>query len=400
MSVVLDRPYRFIPPHRGNLWPSLIQRFRIVDYYLRLKEGVHSFECRNIEAFEHALEEQKGILLSPNHCRYADPLVMGWPARLAKTHVYAMASWHLFNKSWLDGFAIRKMGGFSINREASDRQSLETAIDILSSAERPLILFPEGTTSRMNDRLKDLLDGVTFIARSAARRSQKKHGRSVVILPVAIKYLCKTDCTSWVEEQLDQLEIFLKANHKKSPNKVDRVGRLLEHWLNCQELKILGEVQPGSFQERRLQLASEIMNRIDEQLGTSTDSEDVHGRVRSIRSEIVLKCFEESSVDISVLKSATKLVVLCQELITFDDDYLVDGGVTDVRLVETTQRLQEICFGKARQNFPLHAVIQFGDQIDVPAGKSPRGQRDPLVEGIRDQLENMLVQLSQEALTC
>ncbi|MEC8473403.1 MAG: 1-acyl-sn-glycerol-3-phosphate acyltransferase, partial [Planctomycetota bacterium] len=123
-------------------------------------------------------------------------------------------------------------------------------------------------------------------------------------------------------------------------------------------------------------------------------------RIRSIRSEIVLKCFGESVVDISVLKAATKLVVLCQELITFDDDYLIDGGVTDTRLVETIQRLQEICFGKARQNFPLHAVIQFGDQIDVPAGKSPRGQRDPLVEGIRDQLEDMLVQLSQEALPC
>ena len=101
-------------------------------------------------------------------------LVMGWPARILGTHVFAMASWHLFNEGWFDAFAIRKMGGFSINREGTDRQSLETAIDILANAERPLILFPEGSTNRLNDYLLPLLEGVTFIARSAARRRASK----------------------------------------------------------------------------------------------------------------------------------------------------------------------------------------------------------------------------------
>ena len=137
MSVVLDRPYEFVPPHRGNWWPSFIQRFRIVDHYLRRKEGVVSHECRNLDVFRDSLKRGDGILLAPNHCRYADPLVLGWPAREVRTHVYAMASWHLFNKGRFDSFAIRKMGGFSINREGTDRQSLETAIDILATAERP-----------------------------------------------------------------------------------------------------------------------------------------------------------------------------------------------------------------------------------------------------------------------
>ena len=123
-----------------------------------------------------SLDRGDGILLAPNHCRYADPLVLGWPARELRTHVYAMASWHLFNKGRFDAFAIRKMGGFSIHREGTDRQSLETAIDILATAERPLILFPEGTTNRTNDVLKPLLDGVSFIARSAARRRAKACG--------------------------------------------------------------------------------------------------------------------------------------------------------------------------------------------------------------------------------
>ncbi len=89
-------------------------------------------------------------------------------AREAKTHVHAIASWHLFAKSWFDAFAIQKMGGFSLFREGTDRQSLETAIGVLAEATRPLILFPEGATNRTNDVLQPLLDGVAFIARTAA----------------------------------------------------------------------------------------------------------------------------------------------------------------------------------------------------------------------------------------
>ena len=126
MTVVFDRPYQFIPPHRGNLWPSFIQSFRLVDRHLKHKEGVVDYECRNVERLSQSLDRGDGILLAPNHCRYSDPLVLGWPARQAGTHVYAMASWHLFNEGAFDSFAIQKMGGFSVNREGADRQSLET----------------------------------------------------------------------------------------------------------------------------------------------------------------------------------------------------------------------------------------------------------------------------------
>ncbi len=170
MTVVFDRPYKFVPPHRGNGWPWIIQTFRLYDGYLRKKEGVVSQESRGLQYVHDAMRRGDGILLAPNHCRYADPLVLGHPARELNTYLYAMASWHLFNQGWFDAFAVQKMGAFSVYREGPDRQSLETAIDILANAERPLILFPEGTTNRTNDVLKPLLDGITFIARSAARR--------------------------------------------------------------------------------------------------------------------------------------------------------------------------------------------------------------------------------------
>ena len=75
-----------------------------------------------------------------------------------------MASWHIFKQSRLESFVVRRLGGFSIYREGLDRQSLDTAVQIVSNAERPLVIFPEGVVSRSNDRLNSLMDGVSFIA--------------------------------------------------------------------------------------------------------------------------------------------------------------------------------------------------------------------------------------------
>jgi len=397
MSVVLNRPYQFVPPHRGNWWPSMIQRFRIVDHYLRLKEGVHSFECRNLESFEQSLRDENGVLLTPNHCRYADPLAMGWPARLARTHVYAMASWHLFNKGWLDGFAIRKMGGFSIHREAADRQSLDTAIQILVSGERPLILFPEGTTSRMNDSVKELLDGVTFIARAAAKKSAKANGRKVIVLPVAMKYLCKGDCRPWLRAHASQLEDYFGSRQGGADHLIARVRLLVEKWLGQQEKLVFGEVQSGGTGERRGNLTSELLERLEDELGIQSQTDRYSERIRAIRAQIIMLRFNVDSADRGALEAAAKTVLLSQELVTFDDSYLMGESVSDTRLVETIQRLQESCFGKAKQDIPLHAVIEFGEEIQVPASKAPRGERDPLLDEIKIQLESRLESLSHEA---
>ena len=65
MTLVFDQPYEFVPPHRGNGWPSAIQRLRLVDRYLRRKEGVVDHECRGLEHFREALDRGDGILLAP-----------------------------------------------------------------------------------------------------------------------------------------------------------------------------------------------------------------------------------------------------------------------------------------------------------------------------------------------
>ncbi|MDP6443841.1 MAG: 1-acyl-sn-glycerol-3-phosphate acyltransferase, partial [Pirellulaceae bacterium] len=114
-NIISERPYQFVPPDHGTIWYRIIQRFNFFGMWLRRSEGVDSYECRNVDKLTDSLAAGHGVLLAPNHARQADPLAMGWLAKEANCQVFAMASSHLFNNGWFKAWAIRKMGGFSVN---------------------------------------------------------------------------------------------------------------------------------------------------------------------------------------------------------------------------------------------------------------------------------------------
>ncbi|MCC9643840.1 1-acyl-sn-glycerol-3-phosphate acyltransferase [Rhodopirellula sp. JC740] len=404
MTVVLDRPYEFVPPYRGNLWPTAIQTFRLIDWHLRAKEAVLDYECRNADRFAESLSSGHGILLAPNHCRYADPIVLGWLARQVQTHLYAMASWHLFNTNRFEQFALRRMGAFSVFREGNDRKALETAIDILTTGERPLVLFPEGTTNRTNDLLKPLLDGVTFIARAAAKKRAKAGEGEVVIHPVGLKYLCLDDARDWAHEQLAELEgtlSWLPASQMGSAQ--DLVGRLLkvsQAYLALKEIEFTGQASTGDLSSRRDRLIEQLLQQAEQRydlVAKSTD--DVRERVRKIRAAVSSTFFsaEESTREPATFRRDVERADLAQFLLSFPDEYLTPGKITDTRIVETIQRIQEAIFGKAKDSIPMKVVIDVGEAIPVPAGRPPRGETDPVLCQLRDQLHTMVTSLSKEA---
>lgn len=439
MTVILQRPYHFIPPHRGNGWPTAIQKLRLVDWHLRKTECVVDYELRHAERFADSLAAGHGIVLAPNHCRYADPLVLGWLAREVGTHLYAMASWHLFNSKAFETFALRRMGAFSIYREGNDRKALEMAIHLVATAERPLVLFPEGTTNRTNDLLKPLLDGIGFIARSAAKRRQKAGQGRVVMHPMALKYLCVGDAWKWADEQLRQLEIALSWHPSSvcvEPSSLrQRLMRISEAYLALKEIEHVGKASTGDLRLRRDALIEFLIHRGEQRYQLSpADPNDIRERGRKIRSAIASEYFapladrdephartgrsgaafnaEEEihsgtatncqASDIAARDPApyandAESIDLALFLLSFPDQYLNPGEVTDTRVVETIQRIQEAIFGKAKETMPMKVVIEVDEAIEIPAERAPRGQKDPLLCQLQSRLRTMISSLSSEA---
>ncbi len=399
-NIIIEKPYKFIPPHRGNLWPAFIQKFRLVDYYLKKYDGVEKYQLRGVDKLKASLQAGHGVLLTPNHCRYADPLVMGWLSRAVGRHVFAMASWHLFHQGQFIPWAIRKMGAFSVYREGVDRQSLDTAIDILAEAQRPLVLFPEGAVFRSNDRLQALLDGVSFIARAAAKKRQKDHpDRKVVVHPVAIKYLFHGEIHAVIHPILKDIEHRLTWDTVKEECLIKRIQDVGLGLLCLKELEHLGSPQSGPVADRQQRLIDHLLHPIETKWLGRTQFGPIIPRIKALRMKIIPDMIQgtiEPSDRTTRWKELANLY-LAQQVASYPADYL-DHPVTVTRLLETVERYEEDLTDRNRPARHLEAVIEVGDPIEVSVERGPKGAEDPLMARIRVDLETMLARLAQEAL--
>ncbi len=397
-DIIIEKPYRFIPPHRGEWIPNLIQRFKLVDKYLNYFEGVTSHEVRGAELLRESLHAGHGIILAPNHCRYADPLAMGWIAREAQTLLYAMASWHLFHQGWLQRLAIRVCGGFSIFREGLDRTSLNTAIEIVASAERPLVLFPEGTVFRVNDRINPLLDGVSFLARSAARKRAKSNSGHVVIHPVAIKYLFAGDVDEAVEPVIKSIEQRLTWNEPaRNLDLRQRLERIGEALLALRETQHFGQPQTGTLGERKERLIEQLLAPIEVELLGIKQSDAFMLRIKQLRTIMLPILLDNQTTEKRRQEIWQNLTDIydAQIVYTYPQDYL--DTPTVARLLETAERFDEDIHDTARIHRPLHAIMEIGEPIEVSPDKPPRNQPDPIMCQLQDSLQAMLNELALES---
>lgn len=398
LNIVNEKRYEFIPPHRGTWWPSFIQRFELYGRWLRRSSGVISYELRQAERLKESLDAKHGIMLTPNHCRPGDPLVLGWLARDLGFHVYAMASWHLFTQDRFTAWAIRKMGGFSVYREGVDRQAINTAIEILERAERPLVLFPEGAVTRTNDRLQALLDGVAFIARTGAKR-RAKHvaGGKVVVHPVAIKYLFRGDLEKVADEVLTDIEHRFSWFPQRNLSVYDRIVKVGRGLLCLKEIEHFGREQSGRFADRVTGLVNRLLQPLEEEWLGRTQIASVVPRVKALRMKLLPDMVNGSLSEEERQRRWKQLadIYLAQQVSCYPSDYLQRPSVD--RLLETLERYEEDLTDKVRIHGSLHAIIQMGEAIEVNPERDRAAEVDPLMTRIEGDLQAMLNQLAEES---
>lgn len=410
-KIIIEKPYRFVPPHTGTWWPAILQWSKVYAQYLRRSERVISHECRNVDRLQRSIQAGHGILLTPNHCRTADPLVMGFLAHAARTHVFAMASWHLFNQDRWTGWVIRRMGAFSVFREGIDRQAIDSAIQILTSAQRPLIIFPEGATSHTNDHLHAMLDGVAFIARVAAKKRQKMFdGAKVVVHPVAIKYVVRGDFQRAADELLTQLESRLSWQPQRELPLIDRVMKLGQTLLLLKELEYFGEPRTGSLADRMSALINRLLGPLESHWFGRVQEGPVNGRVKLLRMKIMPEMIQNNLTPEERTRRWRMLadIQLAQQVDSYPPHYLREAPSVE-RILELIERFEEDFNERRHVLADLHAIIDVDDPIEVsPERVRPsRGREDdstdsqslsdPLMSRIESRLQIMLGNLAKES---
>lgn len=374
-----QKPYEFIPPNRRDAWCHFF-RWQVRPR-LRWSYGIHALEFQGLEHLRRSLERGAGILLVPNHCRYADPPVLGALGLTLNQYFYYAASWHLFMQGRYVRWALPRIGAFSVFREGADRDMIREATRILAEAERPIVLFPEGTFYRQNDRLGPLQEGLGFIARRAADGNK----RPIDVLPVALKYWFLDDPWPALDARIGTLERLFHFTRPTAPTPTERLERVIEAVIAIREIEHLGRTQAGELAERIERLRGAILATVETRVFGQTKQGPLMERVRAVRQTAVRE-LRAGSRSTGRMRDLDDLVV-CQQIISHDLDYLRVQPSAE-RVAETTQRLEEDMRGVERPVAPMGVVARVLPPLESSAfPQAKRGAGDPLLERIERDLQ-------------
>lgn len=383
--VVIDQPYSFVPPRFSRVWHWALRHF--VPRTLRKLDGITSVECIGAEKLRASIDAGHGIMLAPNHCRPYDPIVMDTLAAEVGRPSHTIASWHIFMDSRIQRFLLQKVGGFSVYREGTDRESLKCAINTVADGRHPLIVFVEGIISRGNDRILNLMEGTAFIARAAA----KKHSDGkVVIHPVFIRYFFEGNLREALMPVIEEIEKRLSWQPQTQLPLRERIIRTGEGLLTLKEIEYLQAPQTGTYHERLQRLIERLLTPLEDQWTPGRHHGDPMARVKRLRTAILpgLLTGELSEEQRATRWRGIADVYLVQQLHCYPGDYLEDP--TPERLLETVDRYEEDLTDLTSPHPPIHAVITVGDAIEVGPSRDRSNGTDPVNDEIRHQLEGMM----------
>lgn len=382
-QLIIDKPYKFVPPLMHPWWIKLL--LPILPRHLKKAYGVLKIETEHAERIRQSIDAGHAVILTPNHCRDCDPMLLSALIPSVKTPFFIMASWHLFMQGAFQRFLTRCGGAFSIYREGMDRQALAFAGDILENATRPLIIFPEGVISLTNDHLNPFMDGVALIARQAAKKRAKLNPpQKVVVHPIAIRYsYIGADLNKDLQPVLINIEHRLSWQPQDHLPLKDRLIKLGFGLLASKEVEYFGKPQSGEVADRLIQLIDRILNPIEDQWVAGRKDGGIIARAKRIRAAILPELLKPDVDEKRKNECWRHLadVYMAQQISMYQPDYM-DDIPTSLRLLEIANRYEESVTDVVTPQ-PIAAKITVGEAIEV----------NEKADGLMDQIEERIKQM-------
>ncbi len=391
-NIVIDKPYKFVAPHKSAFWPRALQT--LLPIYLRKSHGIDSIEFRGTEHVRASLAGGNPVILAPNHCRPCDPMVVGMLSREIGRPFHYMASWHVFMQGNLQAWIVNRLGAFSVYREGADREAIRAASAVLVEGKRPLVLFPEGVITRTNDVLRPFMDGISLIAAAAAKeRRARSLPEAVAVHPVAIKYRLTTDVEASLHQTLDEIEARFCWRRRRLPL-VERTVKIGAALLALKEMEYLGQTRGGEIAERLEYLIEHILNRLEAKWLHGRVQPSFMGRVKALRAAILKDMLAGPLSDEERAARWCDLadVYLAVQLSSYPPQY-VRSHPTPERLTETVERFEEDITDKARIHGRWHAVLQVGEPMLV---ESRTRTQACLSQRLQETVQRMLDAINRE----
>lgn len=360
-------PYQFRPPCRSTWFVNIAQWAEPIYFPLVLNIGRMVFE--GLDRLKESLKTDQGILLACNHTSGCDPYILGKMAQASGRWIHYLASYHLFCQSELFGELLRRMGAYSIFREGPDLASMKTTVDLLRTGDRPILIFPEGTYFKQNDRVGPLQDGISLILRQAMRNEV----RPLVLHPLAIKYWFDRSPLPHLREVWTALERKRGIRGGAKESDVRRLERLIRLGMEDMFNDPRFGNEDEALEDQIFQMVGDNLDRLtgsndfclQMQGGKTPTREALWAGIRKYRQNLVRELVEAAGDYPAQIPVQRKLADLLrfENVLSISIAYVLEDPSWE-RIWETWARWEETEWDK-ESSFPepVTAMIQIGPSI-------------------------------------
>ncbi|MCA9173839.1 MAG: 1-acyl-sn-glycerol-3-phosphate acyltransferase [Planctomycetales bacterium] len=341
---------------------------RLTPWLIRLTQGhrrrtlfqrqrVTEVVCDGWEQVSSRWQAGDGVLITPNHSAHYDSTALYIAGDQHDTPLFFMTAWQVFGQAkWWERQLMQRLGCFSIDREANDRQAFKQAIEVLQSGPAPLVIFPEGDIYHTTDYVTPFREGAAAIALSAAKRANRK----IWVVPCGIRFRYEDDPMPGILQALEAMERRLHLRVAADLPTPQRIHRLAEAALALKELDYTEHTSEGMVRERIRQLAGTVLARVEARHGLSNEDKGLPERVKAARQTVIPLLEDpadraDADDETGARKSAAPIaspderrhleqdmedLFFVMQLYSYRGDYL-DSNPTIERIAETVDKLEE-----------------------------------------------------------
>lgn len=376
-----DQPYQFFPPKPNRFVIGLAKWLNKTFVLPGKKHRIESIELRHADRVLPVIRSTQRCVLLPNHSTHSDPQMMLEVQRRLGINAATMAAYDVFLRGKRQAWFMQSIGCFSVDRDGSDKQAMNCAVETLTSGKRALTIFPEGNVFLMNDRVAPFLGGAAFIA----MRAQKKLGKDkpVYALPISLKYTHTTDCTSEIERHIGELESAL-STESAADNSLRRRLRQIGLRVLSRNLRQRGFIEPVVDDDDLTNVlkssAIQIIERLEQKIDIKPKADQPPlDRIRNIRAAIHQTRIDETKqLDHRAAHGWADEAILAFRILSYSGDYLSASPTLD-RHAETLEKLREDLAEEILPPIgPRNVVVQFGDPINLAEYLGAKNSRQAL----------------------
>lgn len=404
----------FLPPVENRFLPWLASKL----YFplLRALQNIRAVVIRDEDIAQLRKFKNERLLFFTNHPTTAEPPLVFYLGRLLGQSFKFMASRQVFNwQGGLIGWAIRRIGAYSVIAGIADRDAMKLTRKILSEPTGKLVIFPEGEpTSGEVDNLMPFQPGVAQLGLWGLEDARKLDAHAdinvwygfmkfVIISP-------KEKILANLSKQLGKIEkklgIATAQAGKHLLHRFLTVGRLL---LEKAEADFNVTVEPGKdFDYRIGRVRHAMLDQLAAKLQATTydKEEDAIRKWRRLFALVELHQLKYPDpklpkLDRKTVKEAHKDAVLIFDFIVMKRDYILDNP-TPERLYEWLDRYESYMFkkipralGGVPSHLPRRAHIIFGkpyklSEIVTDNRKDRRLAVENFTNRLRDDMQKLL----------